>query len=94
MLFLNILNLHQLLLGNPYSGHNIFRSRKPASCIMAPKLPPALQRETVIVKTNIYPLEVGNRIVYRYDVKMYGSRVDTSKEQITDLCKGDRDEYA
>lgn len=60
---------------------------------MAPKLPPARQRETVIVKTNIYPLEVESRIVYRYDVRMYASRADTSKERTTDLCKGDRDEY-
>ncbi|VDO45824.1 unnamed protein product [Onchocerca flexuosa] len=78
---------------NPYSDQNIFRSRRPASCLMAPKLPPARQRETVRVKTNIYPLEVGNRIVYRYDVRIYASRADTSKERITDLCRGDNDEY-
>ncbi|CAG9533854.1 unnamed protein product [Cercopithifilaria johnstoni] len=72
--------------------HNVFRNHRPASCIMTPKLPPACQRETVIVRTNIYPLEVGNRTVYRYDVRMYANRADTSKEQTTDLCKGDRDD--
>ncbi|VDN45714.1 unnamed protein product [Gongylonema pulchrum] len=60
---------------------------------MAPKLPPAEQRETVFVKTNIYPLEVENRIVYRYDVRIYVSRAGTSKERPVDLCKGERDEY-
>ncbi|OZC07590.1 hypothetical protein X798_05385 [Onchocerca flexuosa] len=74
------------------SDQNIFRSRRPASCLMAPKLPPARQRETVRVKTSIYPLEVGNRIVYRYDVRIYASRADTSKERITDLCRGDNDD--
>ncbi|KAL3985659.1 Piwi domain family protein [Acanthocheilonema viteae] len=71
---------------------NIFHNRRPAPCIMAPKLPPAHQRETVIIKTNVYPLEVVNRIVYRYDVRMYASRADTSKERTRDLCKGDRDD--
>ncbi|VDN31426.1 unnamed protein product [Gongylonema pulchrum] len=59
---------------------------------MAPKLPPAEQRETVFVKTNIYPLEVENRIVYRYDVRIYVSRAGTSKERPVDLCKGERDD--
>ncbi|MCP9264561.1 Worm-specific Argonaute WAGO-new2 [Dirofilaria immitis] len=74
------------------TDQNAFRSRRPASCLMAPKLPPACQRETVIIKTNIYPLEVGSRIVYRYDVRIYASRADTSKEQTTDLCRGDKDD--
>ncbi|VDK76322.1 unnamed protein product [Litomosoides sigmodontis] len=71
---------------------NMLPNRGPPQCIMAPKLPPACQRETVIVKTNIYPLEIGNRIVYRYDVRMYASRTDTSKEWTTDLCRGEGDD--
>lgn len=43
------------------------------------------------MKTNIYPLLVQNRNVYRYDVRMYTSRLG-SQERIVDLCKGDRDE--
>ncbi|VDK89144.1 unnamed protein product, partial [Onchocerca ochengi] len=74
------------------SDQNIFRNRRPAACLMAPKLPPARQRETVRVKTNIYPLEVGSRIVYRYDVRIYAIRADTSKERITDLCRGANDD--
>uniref|UniRef100_A0A915PLY5 Piwi domain-containing protein n=1 Tax=Setaria digitata TaxID=48799 RepID=A0A915PLY5_9BILA len=72
---------------------NIFHAREPTPCLMAPKLPPARQREKVLVKTNIYPLEVESRIVYRYDVRMYASRADTSKERTTDLCKGDKDDF-
>lgn len=83
----------QLTRGNSCSNQNTFRRHGPVPCLMAPKLPPARQRETVIVKTNIYPLEVRSCIVYRYDVRMYASRADTSKERITDLCRGDRDEY-
>ncbi|EJW86067.1 piwi domain-containing protein, partial [Wuchereria bancrofti] len=93
------LNIHQSVKLEHSRGHiqsagdqNIFHSRRPAPCLMAPKLSPAHQRETVIVKTNIYPLEVGNQTVYRYDVRMYASRADTSKERITDLCRGERDD--
>lgn len=64
----------------------------PTPCVLAPKLPPAQQRETVLVTTNVFPLEVENRVVYRYDVRMMASRRDTSKERVRDLCKGDRDE--
>ncbi|KAK6108755.1 Piwi domain family protein [Brugia pahangi] len=93
------LNIHQSVKPEHSRGHiqsagdqNMFHSRRPTPCLMAPKLPPARQRETVIVKTNIYPLEVGNQIVYRYDVRMYASRADTSKERTTDLCRGERDD--
>nr|AEF32756.1 CSR-1 [Ascaris suum] len=64
----------------------------PTPCVLAPKLPPAQQRETVLVTTNVFPLEVENRVVYRYDVRMMASRRDTSKERVRDLCKGDRDD--
>ncbi|VDM97120.1 unnamed protein product [Thelazia callipaeda] len=83
----------------PEMGQEIFFSNQtirnfgPSPCLMAPKLPPAVQREKVFVKTNVFPLEIESRVVYRYDVRMYASRVDTSQERTRDLCRGDRDEY-
>ncbi|VDN21696.1 unnamed protein product [Gongylonema pulchrum] len=68
------------------------RAGPSPACLLASKLPPADQRETVFIKTNVYPLEVESRMVYRYDVRMYTSRAGTSKERTRDLCQGDKDE--
>ncbi|VDM49378.1 unnamed protein product [Toxocara canis] len=79
---------HQLRVQQPQHQ----QQHGPTPCVLAPKLPPAKQRETVLVTTNVFPLEVENRVVYRYDVRMVASRRDTSKERVRDLCKGDRDD--
>ncbi|MCP9262319.1 putative ATP-dependent RNA helicase DDX49 [Dirofilaria immitis] len=36
--------------------------------IMLPRLSPAKIQQKVIIKTNVYPLEITDRIIYRYDV--------------------------
>uniref|UniRef100_A0A0N5AXQ1 DUF1336 domain-containing protein n=1 Tax=Syphacia muris TaxID=451379 RepID=A0A0N5AXQ1_9BILA len=85
---INVIKTDRKLLST--SSHGAIYEPKP--CIMAKKLPPAPQKVTVVVTTNIFPLDVENRIVYRYDVHMFSNRRHTSKKRFRDLCKGDRDE--
>lgn len=54
---------------------------------MAPKLPPAKVQQSVTVTTNIFPLVVEDRLVYRYDVRVEAEPLATGG-RIIDLCRG------
>uniref|UniRef100_A0A9J2PLL4 Piwi domain-containing protein n=1 Tax=Ascaris lumbricoides TaxID=6252 RepID=A0A9J2PLL4_ASCLU len=55
--------------------------------VMAPKLPPAKVQQSVTVTTNIFPLVVEDRLVYRYDVRVEAEPLATGG-RIIDLCRG------
>ncbi|KAL3995126.1 Piwi domain family protein [Acanthocheilonema viteae] len=63
-------------------------------CIL-PKLPPAKIQQKVIVKTNVYALEITDRIVYRYDVRIETccGRPRTANVVKVNLCHGKQDPY-
>lgn len=58
-------------------------------CIL-PHLPPANVQQKVLVKTNVYVLEITDRIVYRYDVRMEAcsGRPHTANATKVNLCCG------
>ncbi|VDO37306.1 unnamed protein product [Onchocerca flexuosa] len=64
-----------------------------ASTIL-PRLSPAKIQQKIIVKTNIYPLEIIDRIIYRYDVRIEAcsERPRTVAAKI-DLCRGRQDPF-
>ncbi|VDK89038.1 unnamed protein product [Litomosoides sigmodontis] len=65
-----------------------------SACIL-PQLQPANIQEKVLVKTNVYVLEVTDRIVYRYDVRMEAcsGRPHTANATKVNLCCGKQDPY-
>ncbi|MFH4984726.1 hypothetical protein AB6A40_011435 [Gnathostoma spinigerum] len=62
-------------------------------CVMAPKLQPAVEQERILVTTNIFPLEVEDRVVYRYDVTVSGvvppGTRDSSKKDLVSASRLD-----
>ncbi|CAG9529463.1 unnamed protein product [Cercopithifilaria johnstoni] len=63
-------------------------------CIL-PQLPRANIQQKVIVRTNVYVLEITDRIVYRYDVRIeaYSGRPHTANSAKVNLCRGKQDPY-
>ncbi|KHN72815.1 Germ cell-expressed protein R06C7.1 [Toxocara canis] len=57
------------------------------SCVMAPKLPPAKVQQSVKLITNTFPLEIEDRLVYRYDVRVSAQSLSTGG-RVIDLCRG------
>ncbi|KAM3718731.1 putative ATP-dependent RNA helicase [Dirofilaria immitis] len=63
--------------------------------IMLPRLSPAKIQQKVIIKTNVYPLEITDRIIYRYDVviEACSERPHTANAARVDLRRGRQDPY-
>lgn len=59
-------------------------------CTVLPRLSPAKIQQKVNVKTNVYALEITDRIVYRYDVRIEAcpGRPHTASATKIDLCHG------
>lgn len=64
-----------------------------SSRAILPRLSPAKIQQKVIVKTNVYVLEITDRIVYRYDVRMeaYTGIPHTANAVKIDLCRGKKE---
>uniref|UniRef100_A0A8R1U430 Piwi domain-containing protein n=1 Tax=Onchocerca volvulus TaxID=6282 RepID=A0A8R1U430_ONCVO len=80
------------------NDRNRFRLRIPSfssASTVLPRLSPAKIQQKIIAKTNIYPLEIIDRIVYRYDVRIEAcsERPHTVNAAKIDLCRGRQDPF-
>ncbi|KAK6104754.1 Piwi domain family protein [Brugia pahangi] len=74
---------------------NARNSSTASQCTIFPRLPPAKIQQKVIVKTNVYALEITDRTVYRYDVRIEAcsGKPHTANATKIDLCRGKQDPY-
>ncbi|VDN59873.1 unnamed protein product [Dracunculus medinensis] len=61
------------------------------SCEMAKKLAPAVGKRNILITTNLFPLEIENLTVFRYDVQLFTIKKSGEKR---DICRGERDDYS
>uniref|UniRef100_A0A0R3RXD5 Piwi domain-containing protein n=1 Tax=Elaeophora elaphi TaxID=1147741 RepID=A0A0R3RXD5_9BILA len=92
-------NCHELLVLRLLADTPLYRSTYRISslgspCIL-PQLPPANVQENVFVKTNVYALEITDRIVYRYDVRIEACSgiPHTANAAKISLCRGKQDPH-
>lgn len=66
-----------------------YRISSTSPCVL-PQLPPANVQQKINVKTNVYVLEITDRIVYRYDVRIeaYSAKPYTANATKVNLCRG------
>lgn len=57
---------------------------------MAKKLAPAVGKRNILITTNLFPLEIENLTVFRYDVQLFTIKKSGEKR---DICRGERDEF-